>query len=258
MRPLCAAMLRVKNESRWIDEVIRSIYPVCHRIFILDDHSSDNTVEICTRFPNVTAIHSSFSGLDESRDKEYLYESVLTAYGQSCHGAHWPLWILAIDGDEVLDQRDLPALFALMTGHPDVAAWKLQIVYLWNDRNHVRVDGVYGSFARPSLWRVMNPGFKFQTTPWGRDPQTGQAANFHCSSIPQELLYQAQWSEVRLNHLGYMDAADRKRKLEWYRKIDPDNPSEDNYRHITQGDDGGEPADARLMHAGPLRLEEVR
>jgi len=257
MRPLCSAILRVKNEAKWIDEVLRSIYPVCHRIFVLDDHSTDETATICWQFPNVTVFDSPFDTLDESRDKEWLYRRVLDAYGSGPHGVHWPEWILAIDGDEVLDRRDISRLVSLMTDYPDAVAWKLRIIYLWNDRRHKRVDGVYGQFARPSLWKVVNPAFGFLSTPWGRDPQTGEPVNFHCSSIPQELLASAEWSEVRLNHLGYMDVNDRLRKYRWYNEIDAGNPAEDGYRHVVQGDVEEVPAGAKLMHAGPLCLVEV-
>ena len=29
-------MLRVRNEARWIEEVLRAALPVCERIFVLD------------------------------------------------------------------------------------------------------------------------------------------------------------------------------------------------------------------------------
>jgi hypothetical protein len=40
-------LLRIKNEARWIARVVRSIQPVCGRILIFDDHSTDGTPEIC-------------------------------------------------------------------------------------------------------------------------------------------------------------------------------------------------------------------
>ena len=93
---------------------------------------------------------------------------------------------------------------------------------------------VQGDFARPSLFRLMNRNFRFQKTPWGN------GANFHCSSIPQELLHHAHGvCPAPLLHLGYMDAEDRMRKFLWYSKIDPNNEVEDRYRHIIQGDPGG-------------------
>jgi hypothetical protein len=91
-------------------------------------------------------------------------------------------------------------------------------------------------------------------------------ANFHCSSIPQELLYKSVGTDVRLLHYGYMDKADRIRKWHWYNSIDPVNvgegfdrrrPDRGSYPHIVQGDIPEVPASASLMHAGPLELRQL-
>jgi hypothetical protein len=130
-------------------------------------------------------------------------------------------------------------------------AFKLPIIYLWNSMTTRRVDGVYRHFARPSLFRLMNRAYQFQKTPWG--------GNFHCSSIPQELLHHAHHAmcNASLLHLGYMNKEDRLRKYKWYTTMDPNNPAEDNYRHIVQGDVPEVPADMELLHAGPLQLEPL-
>lgn len=258
MRPLCSGFLRVKNEARWIQEVIQAIYPLCHRIFVMDDNSTDETPAVCANFPNVVLFKSPFNTLDESRDKNWLYDQVIAhkEYRQDANGIHWPHWLLCIDGDEVLDGRDATRLFSLMNDS-DAVALRMKIIYLWNSRQTRRVDGVYRNFSRPSAFRVVNPSFRFQSTPWGN------GANFHCSSIPQELLYQAAETDVRLNHLGYMDREDRVRKWNWYNEIDPVNPTEGYdplwparrcYPHIVQGDVPEVPEDVKLMHAGPLEI----
>jgi glycosyltransferase involved in cell wall biosynthesis len=40
-------LLRIKNEARWIERVVRSIQPVCGRNLIFDDHSTEGTPEVC-------------------------------------------------------------------------------------------------------------------------------------------------------------------------------------------------------------------
>lgn len=257
MRETVFGMLRIKNEARWIEEVIRSIIPVCQRIFILDDHSTDGTAEICEKLDKrVTVFRSPFEGLDESRDKSFLLDKIM--YTVSDHPQEdWvlngnptsPYWVLAIDGDEVLAPGGAENIKKAIddTGHH---AFKLPVIYLWNSRQMKRVDGVYRHFARPSLFRLMNRAFQFQRTPWG--------GNFHCSSIPQELLHHAHIAcDAPLLHLGYMDKEDRLRKYAWYTTMDPNNPGEDCYRHIVQGDVPEIPAGMRLLHAGPLVLESV-
>lgn len=246
-------MLRIKNEARWIKDVLRSILPLCERVFILDDHSCDGTNTICEWFDEkITLYRSKFEGLDESRDKTFLLERIMNNMSDIRLTGHEesPFWVLAIDGDEVLAPGGIDIIRATLKDNTTTHAFKLPITYLWNGLNQRRVDGVYRNFARPSLFRLMNRAFQFQKTPWG--------GNFHCSSIPQELLHHAHaLCPAPLLHLGYMDKQDRLRKYAFYTRVDPNNDREDNYRHIIQGDVPEIPAEMRLMHAGPLQLEPV-
>lgn len=253
-------LLRIKNESRWIREVLAAALPICERIFVLDDNSTDGTPEVCESVSErVTVIRSEFTTLDESRDKSLLLQRVMDCV-PDVHlrgNPRSPFWALAIDGDELLDTGPRrQRIVETCRDHP-AHAFKLPIKYLWNsdlslvDRlghRQIRADGVYAKFARPSVFRLFNRAFRYQTTPWG--------GNFHCSSIPQELLGQSDnLIGCPIWHLGYNDQADRIRKWEWYNKIDPGNAAEDEYRHCVQGDVVSVPAHARLKHAGPLRLE---
>ena len=250
-------MLRIKNEARWIERVLMSIIPLCERIYVLDDHSTDNTVEICERYAksDVIVYRSQFDGLDETRDKQFLLDRIMEVVPRS--PVDWlsgrgdsPYWVLAVDGDEQLIPGGQEKIRAFIE-QPGVYAAKLAVRYLWNEHNQVRMDGVYANFARPSVFRLMNRLFRFQTTPWG--------GNFHCSSIPQELLHHAHplIEGADLLHYGYMLKEDRLRKREWYCKMDPDNEAEDCYRHCVQGDVPEIPASAKLKWAGPLEIQTL-
>lgn len=243
-------LLRVKNEARWIDRVVRSIVPVCERIIVLDDHSTDGTPDIC-RKAGAQVIDSEFEGCDESRDKDFLlskaYDYVPSEFSKGNPTS--PYWALLIDGDEELVRSDTSKV-RMLTRRQDCHSFSFDILYLWDSTEQIRTDRVYRQFRRPSMFRLMNDTFRFQRTPWG--------ANFHCSSIPQEMLHGSRPSGARLLHYGYMHKEDRLRKYEWYNTLDPRNAGEDCYRHIIQGDVPEIPADAVLMHAGPLKLEALR
>ncbi len=263
-------MLRIKNEGRWIGEVIESILPLCSEIFVMDDHSTDDTVKILRRYPQVRVYHSPFTTFNESRDKNWLYDQITAAVDAK--------WILAIDGDEVLELKGPAIIRETIAANPDQVAFKLKIAFLWNDPGTVRVDRIYDFFYRPSLFQPFNPGHRFLTTPFGR-----KNGNLHCSSVPQRLVHEAhvgQLCHARLKHYGYIDRTDRVRKLDWYNSIDWKNAAEDMYRHMCQGDNptldelplvrellaAGEitqsdvqymldvPPHARLVHAGPIEL----
>lgn len=231
---MIVAMLRVKNEARWIGEVLEAALQVCSEAFIMDDHSTDETPEVCRSFgARAHVLSSFFDGLDETRDKNWLIDQVqLNAPGA---------WVLAIDGDEMLENPKAIEK-TVASGHSDCYA--LRVLYLWNRRDRVRVDGVYGRFWRPSLFRLKY-GARYRAT--------GNGANFHCGNVPAEFGVSSR-SSAKLLHFGYMDVKDRQRKFAWYNENDPNNRLEDSYRHMVQGDPGGPSAAAHLRHAGPIEL----
>jgi glycosyltransferase involved in cell wall biosynthesis len=212
--------LRVKNEAPHITEVIRRALTLCQHVLVFDDHSDDATLKLCRAFgERVTVLESPFAGLDEARDKNYLLERV-------CELA--PDWVLWIDGDELLERSGAEQLnAAAVNADADVAAMSLRVAYAWDDADRIRVDGIYGGFARPSLFRLAG-----QPVAGLRFPATRQGGNFHCGNVPQGLIGTMIAVDVRLKHLGYLTAAQRHAKYEWYTSIDPDNPAEDNYRHL--------------------------
>lgn len=233
---MIAGMLRVKSEARWIARVIESILPICDRVFVMDDHSDDDTLYRCQSIPNVNAFESPFNGLNESRDKNHLLEIVMKEQ---------PEWIVAIDGDEVLTTTAIEPLRAAMQGPSPCLS--LRVLYLWDREDQVRVDGVYGDFHRESVFR-----------PDGSRFQENGGANFHCGNVPWQIRQHRQvLSNVPLLHFGYMHRGDRIRKYKFYNAADPGNEREGFYKHVIQGDVPEVPADARLTHGGPLRLQPI-
>jgi hypothetical protein len=154
-------------------------------------------------------------------------------------------FVLALDGDEILEESSPAAIRSALEQEP-ANCLSFRVLYCWNSLDQVRVDGVYGDFRRPSLFRLINPAFRFQKTPFGN------GANMHCPQVPQEYLHHAVNCDAKLLHLGYLHAEDRIRKYEWYNRIDPGNEAEDGYRHMVIGDSFA--ADSRFRWGGPLRL----
>ena len=158
-RFVCA--LRIKNEASYIREVLSQSLRLCRRAFVFDDHSTDETVSICESFgESVIVFRSPFQGLDEARDKNFLLDKI---------AENLPEWVLWIDGDEVLENTGPEQIRAAVTQSPAAAAWYLQVAYLWDDPQHVRVDGLFGNFRRLSLFRFRDQprGLKFRATGHG-------------------------------------------------------------------------------------------
>jgi glycosyltransferase involved in cell wall biosynthesis len=217
----CLCAMRIKNESENIAEVIASVLPLCARVFIFDDHSSDTTVEICRSFGDaVTIFPSPFEGIDESRDKNYLLAKIIEAA---------PEWVLWVDGDEVLERSGPEQIRRVMHTKQGANIYSLRIAYLWDDVERIRVDGIYGRFARPSLFRLagqQHTRLRFQATEAG--------ANLHCGNVPLGIAGSARTLDVRLKHYGYLSLQQRQRKYEWYNLVDPGNMLEDCYRHLIE------------------------
>lgn len=234
-------MIRAKNEERWIERVIRSILPICERVVMMNDHSTDATAEIAHGFNQVTVYDSPFEGLNEVRDKDWLLSKIIESGGAD--------YVLQVDGDEELESAG-PTKIRDLCRHRKIEAASLRVVYLWDSPNQWRTDGIYGRYERPSLFKLVPGVRRFKSYTEGE-------ANFHCSNVPAALAFHAVSTDIKLLHYGYMDAETRARKHEYYNVKDPGNELEDHYRHVTQGDPGGAPAHAKLKHAGPLTLEPL-
>lgn len=269
-------LLRIKNAERWIQRVLLSLDPICDRFYILDDGSTDKTVEICNAVIRRGSVFSNAPAMDEPTGKDFLLKLLWK------RGAEIGDYVIWLDHDEELVADDIHNLEAAIDAGLDAAAFR--IVYLWNDEQTVRVDGIYGNFNRPSMFRLTSRDLSFMRTAHG--------GGFHCSNVPQQLINKAAPIPVRLLHYGYMEPEERIRKYCWYnakewfpeaapekiekivqssiqrpKQWDPANPMgygdwetptptgirlEDGYRHMVIGDVF--PADSRFLHAGPLKL----
>ncbi|MFV9504136.1 MAG: glycosyltransferase [Oscillochloridaceae bacterium umkhey_bin13] len=213
--------LRIKNEAAYIGEVLERALALCGRVVVFDDHSTDATPMICQQFGSrVALIGSPFQGLDESRDKNYLLQQII---------ALAPEWVLWIDGDEGLERSGAERIRRAIRENPRAALFALRVAYLWDRPDQERVDGIWGRFFRPSLFRLQG-----QRVHHLRFVNTGQGANFHCGNVPQGLRGPLRHLEVRLKHYGYLERERRQAKYHWYNQIDPHNEGEDCYRHLAE------------------------
>jgi glycosyltransferase involved in cell wall biosynthesis len=236
-------VMRVKNEARYIRESLLSQLPLCKHIVVFDDHSTDHTADIAIRTsPKVEVIDSPFPNtLDEARDKEFLVNEAMDMWPSS-------KWILFLDGDEVLEKdgpEKLNAAARSTTGN----ALRMKILYYWNDRDTLRLDGCYGRCDMPRAFVAPDRKVTYTRTSWG--------GNMHCGQLPASTGFDVRDTSVALWHYSAMIAEERMVNYQWYNSVDPNNQAEDCYRHAIQGDPGGPSTGATLKHAGPLRLVPV-
>lgn len=236
---MICSMMRIKNEQRFIARSIESQLPVSDQLFIMDDHSTDETREICRSYPKVTLFESPFAGLNETRDKNWLLEKVEKLVPEAT-------WCICIDGDEELAAGSTEQIRWIVDRQgASQGTFRFQVIYLWDSEAQYRADGIYANFHRPSMFRVV-PGQRFRSSAGG---------GFHCSNTPNPA--GSVRTNIKLLHYGYLHQSDRLRKFEWYNAPDkqPIPDDEDGYRHMVIGDIF--PASARFRHAGPLQLKPL-
>jgi O-antigen biosynthesis protein len=214
-------MYRVKNEERWIEKSINSILDICSNIVILDDGSTDSTLEICKSFDKVNDIfHQENLPLNESRDRNKLLQMSLKQN---------PDFILSLDGDEILMPNSQNILNnELNLFYPNKHVFEFQFLTLWDKYNQIRYDGAHSNIWQKRLFRLKDQPMNLQIFD---SPFPG---NLHCGSIPNNTLNMDSpvRSNAKILHLGKFDQNLRQKKYEWYTKIDPDNYSTDNYQHL--------------------------
>jgi glycosyltransferase involved in cell wall biosynthesis len=208
---------------------------VCERIVVLDDHSSDGTAQYCAS-EGAEVLSSPFAGRDEARDKTWLLENAGLEPGD---------WVCLFDGDEILHPEDGGILKREILSR-QYRSYVIRILFLWDRPTQVRMDGVYGRFARSGRPSI----FEYRQGQSFRGPG---GANYHCGSVPSQLMGTWGQSQARLLHMGYMHREDRIRKYGVYTQTDQATLAiEDGYRHMAIGDLF--PADSQFRHGGPLQL----
>ena len=227
-------MYRIKNEERWIKHSLKYASKVCDEIVILDDGSTDSTVEICQSFPNVVDIHMQKDlPYDEWRDRTKLLEMALKQN---------PDYLLGLDGDHVLEPDADKLLFYELEQYPEVNFFKLQNYEMWDHPNQRRCDGRMGNIWQLRLCKVpTNPEILEYAKYDG-------PINIHIPAVPQNMagLSFPIFSSVKVFHYGKYTEEIRKKKFDFVNKIDPNNEYWDGYKHIISGEG---------KHSGPNGME---
>ena len=219
------ATYRVKNEARFIEQSLKSVIDICSEIVILDDNSTDETVEICSSFDKVTdIIKQKELPLDETRDRNRLFETARKLDSD---------FILSVDGDEVFMPGASEILFEeLSTTHTNSNVFEFQFLTLWDNLNTIRVDGIFGYYWQKRLLRMKS---QLASLLFSENDNPG---NLHCGSIPPTSMgfNTTAKSNVKIFHLASLDDEVRKRKYEYYTKTDPDSVLTGAYKHMISGE----------------------
>ena len=202
-RPKLTAGIRVKNGERYAEECLRDLSEYVDEIVVLDDGSTDRTIEILRSFPKVTSVVR----WEKSFFHEGIDRNVVIALVKNTN----PDWILLPDIDEVFEdrfKRELPRLMAA----DGVDMYAFLFCHFWRSRTHYRVDGKWGretrEFPIPRLVRNA-PGLHY---PVHRPLGTAQIAGVAGRVVV---------SDIRVRHYGHMHEDISRAKVALYSSLDP-------------------------------------
>ncbi|GAH65786.1 unnamed protein product [marine sediment metagenome] len=194
----------VRNESkRYLKQVLSSIVEYADKIIILDDVSTDDTLELCRKFPKVS-IHcrtgKSLWATDEAKLRGELWEIVRKVAKKEKFS-----WILTQDFDELFDKSFKKRLPELLGSNYDTVAFRL--CDMWNP-THYRIDGYWS----PTFKRL----FRFKDVPFGL------IGKFHCGPIPRYAIETNNCTcfiDIRVKHFAWATPEDRKAKMKIREKV---------------------------------------
>lgn len=200
--------MTVRNEEgRYLERVLDGIEAYIDEAVILDDASSDRTVEICEsllqRVPHriIRNEASMFANEVELRKKQW--DEAMKAE---------PDWILCLDADEV-PESEFWSHLREMTEDKRYDAYGFRLYDMWNETEY-REERFWNAHesSRIFLLRVR------QDYPyvWKETPQ-------HCGRFPANLEGFPRYdTNFRVKHFGWARPEDRKIKYERYRRLDPE------------------------------------
>lgn len=201
--------IRVKNGEPYIEATLTQLSKFCDEIAVLvSSQSTDNTYEICKKFPKVTklVLHEE-TEYNETKDRNKLLEIT---------GELNPEWIWLADSDEIPEDKLIGKIQELVnTSDPLVEGYIFKIDHLWkskdeslnSEKEKVRCDRLWGDFFQCRLYK------------YNKYAKIGDA-QIHSGShpfIPGGLLCH---SFLRIKHYGNLDPTLRQKKYEGYTKND--------------------------------------
>jgi len=139
------AILRIKDEILIVKEVLNKLSEFIDEIIILDNGSTDGTLEVYKEFNKVIEVLQT-EGFNEGRDKIMLLEAAQKRN---------PDWILWIDADEVFEKHfNRKVVDSYMRS--DYNRIKFRMYNFWLSKKSFRLDGnffLYTLHPQRSMWK---------------------------------------------------------------------------------------------------------
>ncbi len=207
-RPSLVTTIIIRNEAdRYLQQNLTLLSKISTEILVVDDCSTDNSIEICRQFQNVKLVkldRPSFLG-DESVIRHKTYHTARTLN---------PDWILSLDADEIFDEEIIEKIPDLLN-HPTIEAWGFRIYDLWSNEKSYREDQLWERHHRYTTRLVKNKSLNFD---WNNIP-------VHAPHFTDTLLQQLKhgYCNTKIFHYGFLYPERTKIILDSWHKHDSKN-----------------------------------
>ncbi len=191
-------IMHVKNAIRTIDECLEKLSSLVDEIIIVDNGSTDGTLEAYSKFPKIVALLHT-EGYHGGRDVRLLLEEAKKRN---------PDWIMLIDSDEVFEKHlTRKVLEKYMKSAHSVIYFRMY--NFWLSKKRFRIDRdwlLYTLLPQRQMFRNL-PGIYYQDIKVHYGPIQGIKGSV-CTS------------PYRLKHFGYSFRDEVERKMQMYREED--------------------------------------
>lgn len=208
MGRLIGAVL-ARNEAgpdRYLERVLDNLALFTDGVVVLDDNSTDATIDICKAHSIVLEVHSTANrdgwwGGD-SKQSEAPARALL--WNIACKHAGSDGWILIADADHEL-VGITPAEVRMLLRATWADAWALPLWDCWNSDATMRVDGFWQAHHHPRAWlfRALSGPFNARNVHTGHAPLRA----WNVGLMP---------AGAAIQHLGYVKRTHRKEKMRRY------------------------------------------
>jgi hypothetical protein len=206
----------VYNNSHIFHKSLQSFNILCDKIIVIDDGSND-----CNEIDRRKIIEYNFKknfifGKIQKTEKEIQRRSEL--WNLICDNVKENDWIILLDSDECIFEKDYKHLLDLMkqNQNDERIQWiALRLYNMWTETQY-RIDGYWN--PKFELKRRIFKLHKGEYKPIGFNPETVE-----CGEVP-EYVFNTNGinTECHLLHLGYITDAERQRKYEFHKRVDPE------------------------------------
>ena len=198
----------VYNEAnKFLQQWLEKCKLLTNKIVIIDDGSTDNSVEICSKYTSNISITNRLMTTDENKLRTILWNNCV----KLCKNGDY---ILIIDNDELLTENSIKyfeeALYTCDKFDGDAIA---HIKYdMWNQTQY-RDDKNWFAHKHWWVWTI-----KYNSTiNYIRDGR-----KFHSGVLPINAYYCALPTKLQVQHMAYSTLKLRQEKAKFYNTLDPD------------------------------------